>query len=87
MVTNKTDGPILARVGIAQNEAAILPVNIHWPKTGINGALEGKESSVLAHLSKIVPSETEGSSEGATEIQKLVFSLSWEHDNYRIAKI
>lgn len=68
IVTNNTEGPILAKIGIEQKESAVLPINMHWPITGINGALDGKETSVFAHLSKIEPSEAEGSNEGATEI-------------------
>lgn len=60
---------------------------MHWPRTGIKGELQGNEQAVLAHLFKIEPSQTVDSENGATEVQKLEFSLAWEHDNFAIAKI
>lgn len=53
VVNNKTDGPILAKVGIRENESATKPINMHWPRTGIAGELEEKETAVLAFLYKI----------------------------------
>lgn len=58
---------------------------MHWPRTGICGAVEAKDTSVLAFLFKIEPSQTADSENGATEVDKLDFSIDWEHDNYRIA--
>lgn len=87
VVTNKTEGPILANIGITQKESAVLPINVNWPVTGIKGDLQEGETAILAFLTKIEPSETADSKDGATEIQKLDFSLSWKHDNERIARI
>jgi hypothetical protein len=47
--------------------------------------VEAKETSVLAFLFKIEPSQTADSENGATEVDKLDFSIDWEHDNFRIA--
>jgi len=87
VVTNKTEGPVLAKIGITQKQSAVLPINVNWPVTGIKGDLQAEETAILAFLTKIEPSETADSKDGATEIQKLDFSLSWKHDNVRIARI
>lgn len=68
LITNTNEGPIQAKVTIKEGELAEMPINLNWPKTGIKGEVDGKETAIVAFLSKITPSEATDAENGGTEI-------------------
>jgi hypothetical protein len=55
----------------------MMPVNLHWPRTGIKGQIDVGETQVVCVLAKIRP-DLAAYSDGLLEVEKLKIELKWK---------